>query len=139
MGSENVSFEAVGIATVGVVVGIAYLLGAMLSLLSDGGSNVLVLADSVAVTTTAGVLSLLTAGFLGTGHRYGRYLGVLTYASVAIAAAPSLASPTAPATAQAALASLVTLYLTVRNPVPVRERSNIDESTSASKLGSTIR
>jgi len=139
MGSENVSFEAAVIAAVGVVLGVAHLLGAMLALLSQGVNGTLLLADSVAVTTTVAIGLLLTAGFLGTGHRQGRYVGILAFGAVAVLGRPSLVAPEAFPVAHAALALVVTLSLALRNPVPASERSNVDESTSAAKIGSTLR
>jgi hypothetical protein len=139
MGSENVSFEAVVIAAVGVVFGVAYLIGAMLALLANGGDGVLLLADSTPVTTTLGVLLLLMAGFLGTGSRYGRFVGALALGAVAVLGRPTLPTPELFPVAQAGLALVVSLYLAFRNPIPAPERSNVDESTSATKVGSTIR
>lgn len=139
MGSENVAFDAVVIAAVGVVLGVAYLLGAMLALLGNGGESVLLLTASVPVTATVSVLLLLTGGFLGTGHRYGRWIGMMAFGAVVVFGRPTLSSPDSFAIAQGALALLLVLYLVVRNPVPRTERSSIDESTSATRVGSTIR
>lgn len=139
MGSESVSFEGVVIAAVGVVMGITYLLGAMLGMMANGGENVLLLADSLPVTVVIGVLLLLTAGFLGTGHRQGRYVGMMAFIAVAIFGRPTLAAPEAIPLAQTGFVLLVALYLVLKNPVSEPERSNVDESNSASKVGSTIR
>lgn len=139
MGSESTQFEAVVIGAVGVVLGVAYLFGAMLALLSTGGVGVLILSGSVPVTASVGVLLMLVAGLIGTGHGYGRYLGMLSFGAVVVFGRPSFASPEPLAVTQVAVASLMALYLVFRNPVPKTERSNVDESTSASKVGSTIR
>lgn len=139
MGSQEASFEAVVIAAVGVLMGIAYLLGAMLWMMADGGNSVLVLANSVPVSTVIGILLLLTAGFLGSGHRQGRYVGMIAYGAVAIFGRPTLGSPEPFLVVQAGFSLLIVLYLVFRNPVPRSERSSVDESDSASKVGSTIR
>lgn len=139
MGSENTGFEAVVIAALGVILGVAYLLGGMLALLSDGGNDVLLLADSISATVTIGILLMLTAGFLGTKHSHSRYLGVIAFGAVAVFGRPAVATPEAFPVVQAGLAFLVALYMAFRNPVPATERSNVDESTSATKVGSTIR
>ncbi|SFS07548.1 hypothetical protein SAMN05216559_3242 [Halomicrobium zhouii] len=139
MGSENVSFEAAVIAAVGVVLGVAHLFGAMLALLSQGVNSVLLLANSVPVTTTTAIALMLTAGFLGTGSRQGRYVGMVAFGAVAVFGRPSLVAPEPFPVAHAGLALLVVLYLALRNPITEPERSNVDESTSATRLGSTIR
>lgn len=139
MGSQNTRFDAVVIAAVALVLGVAYLLGAMLALLSNGGDGFLLLMGSVPVTTTIGVFLTLTGGLLGTGHRYGRFLGTMSFGAVVVFGRPSLAAPEALEVVQASISLVLALYLTVRNPVPKTERSNIDESTSATKVGSTLR
>lgn len=139
MGSENLQFDALVIASVGGVLGVAYLLGAMLSLLSSGGTNVLLLAGSVPFTAAVGVLLSLSAGLLSTGHRFGRYLGILTFGAIGAVTFPSLSSPGPFVAGQAGLSFLLALYMVVRNPVPKTEKSKIDESTSATRVGSTIR
>ena len=132
-------FDAVVVAAAGGVFGVAYLLGAAIGLLSDGGNGVLLLGGSVPLTASVGVLLATAAGLLATGHRYGRYIGVVTYAAVAVFGRPSLASPEPFPAAQAGLALLFACYLTVRDPIPNADRSHVDESTSATRLGSTIR
>lgn len=139
MGSESTTFDAVIIAGIGGMFGVTYLFGAMLALLSNSGEGMLLLAGSVTVTATVGLLLTLTAGLLGTGHGYGRYVGILSFGAVVLFGRPSLSSPEAFPVAQAGIALLVTVFLVFRNPVPTTDRSNIDESTSASRVGSTIR
>lgn len=139
MGSKRMSFDAGVVTAVGVVLGVAYLLGAMFALLSGGGNSVLLLANSVPVTTTTGVFLLLMAGLLGTGHRNGRYVGILAFGAVVAFGRPTMAAPEPFAVLQAGLGVAFAVYLLLRNPVPARDRSNVDESTSATKVGSTIR
>lgn len=139
MGSESTTFDAIIIAGIGGTFGVTYLFGTMLALFSNSGQGVLLLADSVAVTTTIGILLTLTAGLLGTGYGYGRHVGMLSFGAVVIFGRPSLAAPEAFPVVQAGIALLITVFLVFRNPVPTTDRSNVDESTSASRVGSTIR
>lgn len=119
--------------------GVACLLRAMLALLSGRSNGLSLLANSVPVTATIGIPLMLTSGFLGTGHRRGRYVGMLAFGAVAIFGRPTLATPEPFPFARAGLALVVALSLVLKNPVPAPERSNVDESTSATKVGSTIR
>ena len=139
MGSENTSLEAVVVAAVGLVVGVAYFFGAMLALLSNGGNGTLLLAGSVPVTTVVGTILMVAAGLVGTGYRSGRYVALLAFCAVAAFGRPSLASPEPIPVIQTAFALVAVLYLLARNPVPQGDRSNVDESTSATRVGSTIR
>lgn len=139
MGSENASFEAVVLAAVGLVFGVAYFLGAMLALVANGTNGVLLLADSVPVTAAVGLLLSLYAGLVGSGYRTGRYVGIVAFLAVAVLGRPSLAPPEPFPVVQTGFALLVALFMIARNPVPERDRSNVDESTSATKVGSTIR
>lgn len=139
MGSGSSGFGAVVVATAGMILGVGYLLGAMLTLLSNGGNGVLLLANSVPVTSVTALLLLLTGGYLGTGHRSGRFFGVVAFGAVAIFGRPSLSSPDAFTVVLASFSLLVALYLLFRNPFSVTERSEVDESESATRLGSTLR
>jgi hypothetical protein len=139
MGETVKRFDAVLFAGVASVLGTVYLLGAMLEMLSEGNATTLLLADSVPAATVFGTLLLLTAGALATDQRWARYLGILAFAGIALFGFPSLSSPSLLPAVQTAIGGLLTLYLVFRNPVHTPERSQVDESTSASKVGSTIR
>lgn len=140
MGETLKAFEALAIAGVGAVLGTGFVVGAMLALLSDGATTTaLVLGNSVPVGTAVGVLLLLTAGALGTGQRWGRFLGVLSFGPVVAFGIPAVASAAVLPAVYTGLSLLVTVYLLLRNPVAKPEQSPVDESTSASKVGSTIR
>jgi len=139
MGGTVKAFDALVLAGVAVMLGTVFVVGAMIGLLSDGETMTLVLANSVAGSTIVGVLLLLTAGALGTGQRWARYLGLLSFLVVVPLGFPSLSDPAVFAVIQTVTAALSTLYLLWRNPVTTSERSAVDESTSASKVGSTIR
>lgn len=139
MGDQSTSFDAGVIAALAIVLGVAYVIGGALALLSDGRSNVLLLLGSVPVTMTIGVLLALSAGLLATGERYGRYLGVMAFGAVVLFGRPSLSGPEALDVIQASASLLAALYMTLRDPIPKPERSHVDESESATKVGSTIR
>lgn len=139
MGSGRVRFDGAVVATGGAVLGVAYLLGAMLALLADGGGAGLLLGGSTPITAGAGVALTVAAGLLATGHRRGRVVGMVAFGAVALFGRPSLASPDPVLVVQSAVAASFVLYLLVRNPVPTSDRSNVDESTSATRVGSTLR
>lgn len=139
MGSETTSFDAGMIAAVGSILGVAYLFGAMLSGISNGESEFMLLAGSVPVTAIVGVMLSLMAGLLATGHRLGRLIGTTAFGAILVFGFPNLASPDPIQVSVSVVALLLTLYMIFRNPVPKPERSNVDESTSASRVGSTLR
>lgn len=139
MGETVKAFDAVLLAGIAAVMGTGLVVGAMLALLSGGETMTLVLANSIPVGTIVGVVLLLTAGAFGTEQRWARYLGILAFLAVVIFGFPSLSAPTVLPVIQTVLSALSTLYLLFRNPVSKPDRSGVDESTSASKVGSTIR
>lgn len=139
MGETEQSFEALVLAGVAAVLGTGFVVGAMLALLSDGETTTLVLADSISVGTTVGVLLLLTAGALGTSQRWARFLGILSFGAVLVFGFPAVMELTVVPVAQTTIGGLATVSLLVRNPVRRTTRSEVDESESATKVGSTIR
>jgi len=139
MGDTVKAFDALVLAGVAAVLGTVFLVGAMIGLLSGGDSITLVLADSVVASTVVGVLLLLTGGALGTDQRWARYLGIISFLIVVPLGFPSVSDPAVMPVVHTTVAVLATLYLLWRNPVATGERSSVDESTSATKVGSTIR
>ena len=139
MGETVKTFDALVVAGVAAMLGTAFIVGAMLALLSSGETTTLVLSNSVPVGTIVGVMLLLSAGAFGTGQRWARYLGILSFGAVVLFGFPPLSGPTVLRVVAALLAGLATVYLLFRNPISEVERSSVDESTSASKAGSTIR
>lgn len=138
MGTENTSFDAGVIAAVASILGVAYLFGAMLTYLDPSLEFMLLL--NVPVTATVGVLLALAAGLLATGHHIGRIIGTTGFGAVVIFGGLSLAESMEPLLATSAGISLIlAVYMLLRNPVKSSGRSTIDESTSASRVGSTLR
>jgi len=139
MGETVKAFDALVLAGVAAVLGTVFVIGAMIGLLSGGETITLVLADSIVASTTVGVLLLLTAGALGTDQRWARVLGVCSFLAVVPLGFPSPSDPAVLPTVYTSFAGLATLYLLWRNPVTTGDRSEVDESTSATRVGSTIR
>lgn len=137
--SETTPFDAGAIAAVGSILGVAYLFGAMLAVLSNGEAQFMLLSGSVPVTGTVGVMLSLMSGLLATGHRFGRIIGTTAFGAVLVFGFPNPASPDPIETAVAVVALVLTGYMILRNPVPKPQKSKIDESTSASRVGSTLR
>jgi len=140
MGETVKSFDAYVLSGVAAVLGTGFVVGAMLALL--GGSETttaMVLADSVPVGTVVGVLLLLTTGAFVSGQRWARYLGFLAFVAVVLFGFPSPSSPSVIPVVHTSLSVLAAVSLLFRNPISKAERSQVDESTSASKVGSTIR
>lgn len=139
MGDTVKQFDAILFSGVAGVLGTVFIVVAMLGMLSNGETNELMLGGSIPASTITGILLLLTAGALGTNQRWARFLGILSFGAVVLFGGPSVTPATYLATVQVAVAGVATVYLIVRNPVSTPERSTIDESTSATRVGSTIR
>lgn len=140
MGTTNTSFNAGVIAAIGSILGVALLFSSMLAFLSESQSEFMLLSGSAWVTATVGVMLALTGGLLATGYRQGRFIGTLSFGAVVVFGINDLLSTMDPVLAVAVgIAGLLTLYMMFRNPVPRPERSPIDESESASRVGSTLR
>lgn len=139
MGEEETSFGAIVAAGVTMLIGTKLLVGAMIELLSVSGGNAQLLLGSVAATAIVAIVLLLATGSLVSRLWWSRSLAIVALAITAILGRPAMGDPDPVALGQTALAIVTVLSLLVSNPVRKEERSEIDESTSASKLGSTIR
>jgi hypothetical protein len=140
MGETSKSFDAVLLAGVSSVLGSGFILSAMIALLSGSGSTTaMVLAGSIPVGTVVGVLLLLTAGALGTEQRWARHLGILSFGGVVVFGNPVFTPLSALSVFYSVVSAFATLYLLFRNPIAKTDRSQVDESESATKVGSTIR
>ena len=140
MGETTKAFDAVILSGIGSVLGAGFVLSAMLALLSSSDSTTaMVLAGSVPVGTVVSVLLLLTAGALWTEQRWARYVGILSFGAVVLFGVP-LFTPLGPLSLfYTVVSAIAAVYLLFRNPVSRSDRSQVDESTSATKVGSTIR
>lgn len=139
MGEEETTFGALVAAGVAMLIGTKLVVGAMIAMLSVDGGTVQLLLDSMPATAVIGIVLLITTGALVARLWWGRWLAIAALTFVAVVGRPMLADPEPIAVAQTAMAIVTILYLVVANPVAKQERSEIDESTSASRWGSTIR
>ncbi|WP_225334544.1 hypothetical protein [Halomicrobium urmianum] len=139
MGLDDSGFDAVVMSALAGVLGGVYLVGSSVAIMANSAEGALLLGGSVGVTTVVGVLLLTTAGALLAGQRWARYLGVLAFVSVVAFGHPTPEAIEAVPVFQTVVAVLSVLYLTFRDPVGKGDRSNVDDSTSAAKVGSTIR
>lgn len=141
MGEEDTTFGAIVVAGVSMLLGTKLLVGAMIALLSIDQGSIQLLVESVPATAIVGTFLLITTGAMVASLWWSRSLAIVVLAVVAVLGRPAMGDPVAEpiALAQTAFAAVTVLYLLVQNPVPKQDRSDIDESTSASRLGSTIR
>lgn len=139
MGEEETPFGAIVVAGVTMLIGTKLLVGSMIDMLSVSGGSVELLLESIPVTATVGIMLLLCTGAFVARLWWSRSLGIVVLAVVAVLGRPAMGDPDPIALGQTAIAALTVLYLLVSNPVPKKGRSDIDESTSATRLGSTIR
>lgn len=139
MGEEETSFGAIVVAGVAMLIGTKVLVASMITLLSVSGGTAELLLDSVFVTAIVGIILLLTTGALVARLGWSRPLAIVTLAVVAVLGRPTMGELDPIAVGQTTIAILTILYLLVNNPVSKTTRSEVDESTSATRVGSTIR
>lgn len=148
MGGSDVRFSAVVLASLAGVVGVKYLVGSMLAVLSNWREpatipavepSPLVLGESFVATMVCGILLLCVAGGFLTGIRSVRIWSIVTFVVVIGLSIPSILAVDLIITAEAVAFAGATLYLLRHNPVARTGRNPVDESDSASRLGSTLR
>jgi hypothetical protein len=139
MGTETVRFGGIVVAAFGIIAGTAYFMQATLAWLGTETTQYLLLGGSPVVSMSIGVMLLLTAGFLIMGSGAGRALGIIAFGAVAVFGRPSMASPEPLLIAQAGLAVTVAFGLVFISPLKQKPTHKVDESGSATKMGSTLR
>jgi microcompartment protein CcmK/EutM len=139
MGEEETTFGAIVVAGMTMLIGTKLLVGSMIELLSVSGGTAQLMFDSVGVTAAVAIILLVTTGMLAAQMAWSRPLAIVALAVVAILGRPVLADPDPVALGQTVLAILTILYLLVKNPIRKPGRSDIDDSDSAARIGSTIR
>lgn len=148
MGGTDVRFSAVVLASLAGVVGVKYLVGSMLAVLSNWRepatvptveASPLVVGESFVATAVCGILLLLVAGGFLTSLRSVRIWSIATFVLVVGLSVPSVLALDLITAVETVAFAGATLYLLRYNPVARRERNPVDESASASRHGSTLR
>lgn len=146
MSDSEVGFEAYLVASTCALAGTKHLIVGMTTMLS--GAAGLAPSSSVPATIAVGLALVSTGGLVAAGSRSGRVVGIVAQAGVLAVSLPTLFGDgialaglaAAPITAaEAGVAVLLFVYLLFRNPLRRPERSEVDSSTSASRIGSTLR
>lgn len=139
MGEEGKSFGAIVVASIAVIMGSKYLVLAMVVGMSATPLDVPLLLDSTLVTGVVGaVLVLLSGGFVS-GIAFTRPVAILAFAAAVVLAKPWVAPVEPLVIGESMVAATTVLYLLLENPIHRAERTDVDESTSATRIGSTIR
>lgn len=148
MGDTNVRFGAVVVASLAGIVGTKYLVGATLALLSNWrrpatipevSAGPLVVGESFVVTVVCGILLLVVTGGLLTGLSATRPLGIATFLLVVGVSIPSILALEPFVTVESVGLLWATVYLLRHRPTVTESDATVDESTSASRFGSTLR
>lgn len=139
MGEEGKSFGAIVVASIAVILGSKYLVLAMVVQMSPAQLAVPLLLDSTLVTAVVGtVLVLLSGGFVS-GIAFTRSVAILTFAAAVVLAKPWVTPVEPLVIGESMVAATTVLYLLLEDPIHRPERTEVDESTSATRIGSTIR
>lgn len=139
MGEEGKSFGALVVASVALIMASKYLVTAMVVQLSPGPLDIPLLLDSTIVTAVVGVALVGVAGAFVAAVTFARAVAILTFAAVAILGKVWVGPVEPIVIGETAIAALGVLYLLVHDPIRREERTEVDESTSATRIGSTLR
>lgn len=137
MVGDNSTFDALILSALAITLAAKYLVGAVMSILSGPAPSPLLL-KAVSITVVVGFLLALAAGGLVAGHGWSRWVAILGFVGVVALGHPTVSSPEPMLIVESAVTLIAVLYLLARNPVGADERS-VDEETSASRIGSTLR
>lgn len=139
MGEEGKSFGAIVVASVALIMASKYLVTAMIVQMSATPLDIPLLLDSTIVTAVAGVALVVVAGAFVTAVAFARSFAILTFTAVAVLGQFWVAPVEPIVVGETAIAALAVVYLLLYDPIRREERTEVDESTSATRIGSTIR
>ena len=139
MGEEGKSFGAIVVASVAIIMASKYLVTAMIVQMSATELDVPLLLDSTIVTAVGGVALVLVAGGFVSAFTFARGFAILTFAAVAILGRPWVTPVEPMVVGETVIGAIAVLYLLLYDPIHRTSRAEVDESTSATRVGSTIR
>ena len=139
MADTSPKFGALVVASLAGVVGTKYLLGGALALIDETVNSSMLVADSIGLTICCGILlAVVTGGFID-GATWARLATILTFLIVAGLSVPAVLAFDPIIIVETVGMGLSLLYLLVRNPITRAEETTVDETDSASRVGSTLR
>lgn len=139
MANRTPKFGALVIASLAGVVGVKYLVGGSLALIDDSLVSSIMVSDTIALSLGVGLGLCVLAGALFEGVRWARPAGIVTFLAVAGLSIPALLSMDPIIVAETVAMGVSVLYLLVRNPIEVEAATDVDDSDSATRVGSTLR
>ena len=139
MASTKPKFGALVIASISGVVGGKYLIGGALALMIDSVVSSVLVADMIPLTVACGVVLCVAAGAFADGSSWARPITVITYALVIGLSVPALRAMDPVIVIETVGMSLSVLYLVVRNPIERVDTTEVDDTDSATRFGSTLR
>lgn len=127
------------IGSIAGVVGVKYLLGGAIALIDDSVTSAMLVGDIIPLTLACGFLLCVVAGAFIDGATWARSLTVVSFLLVSGLSIPAVQAQDPVIIAETFGMVLSTLYLFVRNPIERKEVTKVDDSDSASRIGSTLR
>ena len=139
MADTSPKFGALVVASLAGVVGTKYLVGGALALIDDSVISSVMVADNIGLSLGVGVALCVVAGGFVEATRWARAMGILAFLAVGVVSVPALRAGDLIIVAETAGMAVSVLYLLVRTPIERVEATNVDDSDSASRVGSTLR
>lgn len=139
MANTSPKFGALVVASLAGVVGSKYLIGGLVALIDDAVVSSATVADNVAFSLAVGLWLCLLAGAFVNAAPWARLVAIPTFVAIGIVSIPALRAVDPVIVTETVGMSVTGLYLLVRNPIERVEATTVDDSESASRVGSTLR
>lgn len=134
---DDIGFLATAVAAGAILLGLGWQIVGWTQLLCPGTAWLPLLGNSSVATIGVGMLLSVTAILMTYG--YGRAMGVVSFAALGVTSLPGVIAVDSLFVGQAAVAFVLALYL-FRNPIRTQEHSSpVDETKSATRIGTTLR
>jgi hypothetical protein len=132
-------FGAWAVGSIAGVTGVKYLLGGALALIDDGVTSSVLVQDIVPLTLACGFLLCIGAGAFVDGATWARGYGIVILAAVGALSLPAIRMGDPVIIFESVAGTISILYLLVRDPIKRKEVTQVDDSDSATRIGSTLR
>ena len=139
MAKTSPKFGAWVVGSFAGVLGLKYLTGGAFWLLGEDVASSLLVQDMGSLTIACGVLLCVITGAFLDGSTRARGAAILAFLLVGGLSIPAVVSLDPVIIIEAVGLSVSLLYLFVRNPIEREEVTQVNDSDSASKFGSTLR
>ena len=139
MADTSPKFGGLVVASLAGVVGTKYLLGGALAMVDATDASSVLVMDYIPLTFAVGILLGLVTGAIASGFVLARAMAIVMFLGLLAVSIPAIQARDPVIIVESVGLGLSILYLSVRKPIERVESTKVDEESSGTRTGSTLR